>query len=77
MKKKAIDRARRKSNPCFFLIWTRFVTANQNHKINLPFVKGDLCFSCASAAQKPETDSAGREKICCHHVLCLTLTEED
>lgn len=51
MKKKATDRARRKSIPCF--IWTVFVTVNQNHKINLPFVKRDLCFSCAPAAQKP------------------------
>lgn len=63
MKKKATDRARRKSIPCFILIWTRFVAVNQNHKINLPFVKRDLYFSCASAAQKPATASAGKEDL--------------
>lgn len=74
--KKATDRARRKSIPHFTLIWTRFVTVNQNHKINLPFVRGTSTSHVPQQHKNLQLLLLG-ERICCHHVLWLILTEED
>lgn len=52
MKKKATDRARKKKHPMFYLDLDKSCYIYQNRKINLPFVKRDLDFSWASAAQK-------------------------